>query len=84
MVELTRRGCNQILWECGGNLGVQAILDQVINKIYAFIAPKIIGGDGINPIGNLGIDRMANAKLLTNVHIKTIGDDILVTGYLKD
>jgi len=56
----------------------------VINKIYAFIAPKIIGGDGINPIGNLGIDRMANAKLLTNVHIKTIGDDILVTGYLKD
>jgi diaminohydroxyphosphoribosylaminopyrimidine deaminase/5-amino-6-(5-phosphoribosylamino)uracil reductase len=84
MVELTRRGCNQILWECGGNLGAQAIADQVINKIYAFIAPKIIGGDGINPIGNLGIDRMANAKLLTNVHIKTIGDDILVTGYLKD
>jgi len=84
MVELTRRGCNQILWECGGNLGAQAIADQVINKIYAFIAPKIIGGDGINPIGNLVIDRMSNAKLLTNVHIKTIGDDILVTGYLKD
>jgi hypothetical protein len=28
--------------ECGGNWGVRAILDQVINKIYAFIAPKIL------------------------------------------
>lgn len=82
MAELVLRGCNQVLWECGGNLAAQAIQDQVIQKIYAFIAPKIVGGDGINPIGKIGIDLMSQAKLLSNISVKSIGEDILITGYM--
>lgn len=83
MIELTKRGCNQVLWECGGNLSAQAIQDQVIQKIYAFIAPKIIGGTGTNPIGDLGINLMSEAKIIENTKIKPIGDDFLITGYLR-
>lgn len=83
MIELTKRGCNQVLWECGGNLSAQAIQDQVIQKIYAFIAPKIIGGTGTDPIGDLGISLMSEAKIIENTKIKAIGDDFLITGYLR-
>ena len=82
MAELTRRGCNQVLWECGGNLAAQAIAAGVIAKLYTFIAPKIIGGSGLNPIADLGITSMSAAKKLTTINIQQIGDDFLIIGYL--
>ncbi|MFN3359963.1 MAG: bifunctional diaminohydroxyphosphoribosylaminopyrimidine deaminase/5-amino-6-(5-phosphoribosylamino)uracil reductase RibD [Pseudanabaenaceae cyanobacterium] len=82
VANLTARGCNQVLWECGGNLAAQAVQQGLVQKVYAFIAPKIVGGTGINPIGDLGITKMAAAKVLDRVEVQTIGQDVLVIGYL--
>ena len=41
---LYHQGKSKILWECGGTLAAKAIADGTIQKIMAFIAPKIIGG----------------------------------------
>ncbi len=81
MAELGKRGCNQVLWECGGNLAASAIADGVIQKVYAFIAPKIIGG-GLEAIAHFGNSQMTSALALTNTQVKTIGEDWLITGYL--
>lgn len=81
VANLTARGCNQVLWECGGNLAAQAVQQGLVQKVYAFIAPKIVGGIGISPIGDLGIVKMGEAKVLERVQVQTIGSDILVTGY---
>jgi diaminohydroxyphosphoribosylaminopyrimidine deaminase / 5-amino-6-(5-phosphoribosylamino)uracil reductase len=84
MQELANRGCNQVLWECGGNLAASAIADRVVQKIYAFIAPKIIGGNlAPGAIADLGINQMTEAINLSRITIKTYDQDIAVIGYLE-
>ncbi len=83
MDNLYNRGFCSVLWECGGNLSSQAIASGEIQKIYAFIAPKIIGGEtGFNPIGDLNITNMNQALSLKDMEVKMIDQDILIEGYL--
>lgn len=80
---LYERGLSSVLWECGGTLAAQAIADGVIQKIMAFIAPKIIGGTiAPCPIGDLGLEKMTQALALQRVTLQQIDGDILIEGYL--
>jgi diaminohydroxyphosphoribosylaminopyrimidine deaminase / 5-amino-6-(5-phosphoribosylamino)uracil reductase len=83
MQHLYDRGHLSVLWECGGTLAAQAIADGVIQKVFAFIAPKIIGGiSAPSPVGDLGIRSMSDALVLERVTYQQIGIDILVQGYI--
>ncbi|KAK1295238.1 hypothetical protein QJS10_CPA16g00569 [Acorus calamus] len=78
------RGSLSILWECGGTLSAAAISCNVIHKVYAFIAAKIIGGkDAPSAVGELGMVEMSQARCLTEVSYETIGPDLLISGYLQ-
>ncbi|MDX1978506.1 MAG: bifunctional diaminohydroxyphosphoribosylaminopyrimidine deaminase/5-amino-6-(5-phosphoribosylamino)uracil reductase RibD [Pseudanabaenaceae cyanobacterium bins.68] len=81
MAELGARGCNQVLWECGGKLAGLAIAAGAVQKVYAFIAPKIIGGS-LSPVTDLGIKNMSEAYMLERTTIQPYGEDWLITGYL--
>ena len=84
MQELGNRGCNTVLWECGGRLGAAAIKAQMLQKVYAFIAPKLIGGfTAPSPIDDLGLNLMTDAINLLRSQFKQIGNDLLITGYLE-
>jgi diaminohydroxyphosphoribosylaminopyrimidine deaminase / 5-amino-6-(5-phosphoribosylamino)uracil reductase len=84
MAHLGDRGCLSVLWECGGTLAAAAIADQAIQKVLAFVAPKIIGGrDALSPIGDLGLERMTEALVLQRVKWRSVGKDLLVEGYLE-
>ena len=81
---LFERGLSKLLWECGGILAANAIADGTIQKIMAFIAPKIIGGQTApSPVGDLGIAKMTDALSLKKVTIQTVEQDILIEGYLQ-
>jgi diaminohydroxyphosphoribosylaminopyrimidine deaminase / 5-amino-6-(5-phosphoribosylamino)uracil reductase len=83
MKYLGDRGCLSVLWECGGTLSAQAIADGSIQKILAFIAPKIVGGIGSpSPVGDLGLTEMTQALSLERVSWRSIGEDCLIEGYL--
>ena len=83
MEHLYRRELSKILWECGGTLAAQAIADGTIQKIMAFIAPKIIGGKSApSPVGDLDLTLMTEALQLQQITIKTVNSDILIQGYL--
>jgi diaminohydroxyphosphoribosylaminopyrimidine deaminase/5-amino-6-(5-phosphoribosylamino)uracil reductase len=84
MAQLHDRGCLSVLWECGGTLAARAIAEGTVQKIMAFIAPKIIGGrESPSPVGDLGFVRMNEALLLENLRWRTIGHDWLIEGYLS-
>lgn len=84
MQELGNRGCNTVLWECGGRLGAAAIKAQMVQKIYAFIAPKLIGGfSAPSPIDDLGLNLMTDAINLVRPQFQQIGTDFLITGYIN-
>ncbi|MGB3531922.1 MAG: bifunctional diaminohydroxyphosphoribosylaminopyrimidine deaminase/5-amino-6-(5-phosphoribosylamino)uracil reductase RibD [Microcoleaceae cyanobacterium] len=74
-----------VLWECGGQLAAQAIAEGCVQKILAFIAPKIIGGQSApSPVGDLGLDKMTDALTLKNITLHSIGSDYLIEGYLNE
>jgi len=83
MSHLYEQGLLSVLWECGGTLAAPAIAQGAVQKVMAFIAPKIVGGDTApTPVGELGLTTMTNALSLEQVQWHTIGADCLIEGYL--
>jgi diaminohydroxyphosphoribosylaminopyrimidine deaminase/5-amino-6-(5-phosphoribosylamino)uracil reductase len=85
MAHLYERGFCSVLWECGGTLAASAIAQGAVQKILAFIAPKIIGGSHApTPVGDLGFTTMTEALRLEKVCWRVVGSDCLVEGYLPE
>lgn len=83
MQHLYERGFLQVLWECGGTLAAQAIAAGTVQKVMAFIAPKIIGGKNApTPVGDLGLSLMDQALQLENIRFQHLGEDFLIEGDL--
>ena len=84
MKMLGEKGIDSILLEGGGTLNAQALKENIVNKICCFIAPKIVGGaNAKSPIEGKGVEKMMEAYNLRNLEIQKIGNDIMLTGYLK-
>ena len=83
MAYLYERQLSSVLWECGGTLAASAIADGTVQKVLAFIAPKIVGGKvAPSPVGDLGLATMTDALTLERVSSRQLGFDYLVEGYL--
>ena len=85
MADLYDRGCMAVLWECGGTLAAAALGEGCVQKIWAFIAPKLVGGGAQAPsaLGDLGIGRMDEAIVLNTHAIRWIGPDLLWESYVQ-
>lgn len=85
MEQLHERDCLSVLWECGGALAAKAIADHAVQKVFAFVAPKIIGGAAApTPVGELGLTRMDQAISLERVRWHMVGPDLLLEGYVPE
>ncbi len=83
MAYFYERGFCNVLWECGGTLAASAIKQNAVQKVLAFIAPKIIGGSAApTPVGDLGFTTMTEALALERVEMRLVGTDCLIEGYL--
>ena len=84
MKKLGEQNIDSILLEGGGTLNASALEDGIVNKVYAYIAGKLIGGmDARSPVEGMGIDRMADAITLQKMEIEKLGDDFCIVGYVK-
>ncbi|MBE9048312.1 hypothetical protein IQ255_28660 [Pleurocapsales cyanobacterium LEGE 10410] len=55
-----------------------------IQKMMAFIAPKIIGGIYASTlVGDLDLTAMTDALQLKGIEVQAIAEDILIEGYLS-
>ncbi|MFE4107640.1 bifunctional diaminohydroxyphosphoribosylaminopyrimidine deaminase/5-amino-6-(5-phosphoribosylamino)uracil reductase RibD [Almyronema epifaneia] len=80
---LYQRELLSVLWECGGQLAAAAIAAGAVQKVWAFVAPKIIGGQNApTPVGDLGLDKMTQALKLERLSWQSVGADLLIEGYL--
>lgn len=78
-----QRGLLSVLWECGGILAARAIAEGAVQKVLAFIAPKIIGGQQApSPVGDLGVTIMHEALVLEQMQWRSVGAACLAEGYL--
>ena len=82
--ELAGRGLVNVLAEGGGTLLASLVSSGLADKVYAFVAPKIIGGRAaISPVEGEGPSLVAEAVKLRLADVRTIGEDILIVGYLN-
>lgn len=83
MKALGERKIDSVLLEGGSELNYAAIEEGIVDKINAFIAPKIIGGTTAKtPIGGEGRAYMREAIALSKIDIQRFGDDIMIEGYI--
>ncbi|MEX2114386.1 MAG: bifunctional diaminohydroxyphosphoribosylaminopyrimidine deaminase/5-amino-6-(5-phosphoribosylamino)uracil reductase RibD [Pirellulales bacterium] len=78
--ELGRRRFTNVLVEGGGQLLGSLLNLGQIDEVHAFIAPKLIGGQGASPTAGSGLDLMANAIQLREPIIERSGSDAYVHG----
>lgn len=79
---LGRRSIQSVLVEGGASIAGAFIDAGLVNKVSAFIAPKIIGGTAApTAVGGEGVEHIAEALELERVEVIRHGRDIEVTGY---
>ncbi len=83
LLQLGKMGIDSILLEGGGQLNETFLRNGLIDEVYAFIAPKLVGGkEAKTPVEGQGFDRMSDAVELKNVTVEMIGKDVLVHGLI--
>jgi len=70
-----------VMVEGGAQLFASLIKAGLCDKLHAFIAPKLIGGDGLASIGEFGLKKVADSIELKNTSIKVLPDCLIVEGY---
>jgi diaminohydroxyphosphoribosylaminopyrimidine deaminase/5-amino-6-(5-phosphoribosylamino)uracil reductase len=80
--ELGQRGIKSVMIEGGGQVAAAALQEGVVDKVFFFYGPKLLGGEGRPMIGPLGIDRVAAGLKLHTIELHRLEDDVLVTGYI--
>ena len=78
---LGERGVASVLVEGGAALTAALLKQRLIDKMVLFVAPKIIGGDGISVFGPCGVDTMEQALLLRDLTSRPIGGDVMLEAY---
>ena len=81
---LYEQGIASLLVE-GGSEVLGAFLDAgIADRVYAFIAPKLVGGKNALPaIGGEGIPVLSRCASVIDPELLTLGDDWLITGRVR-
>lgn len=82
---LGQSGIDSILLEGGGSLNYTFLSEGLADELYAFIAPKIVGGmNAKTPVEGAGMEKMADAINLELENVLNIGHDVLLKLKVKN
>jgi len=82
---LAERDFVSVFAEGGRQIHTSLIRAGYADKLYAFIAPKIVGGHLLrSPVEELGATSMDEALQIKHPQWHTFGEDICLEGYLRD
>lgn len=78
---LGRRGIAALLIEGGAEVNASALREGVVDRLFFFLAPKILGGrDAISAVGGESPKSLREALPLKVTSVTQVGSDILVEG----
>lgn len=81
---LGRQQVDGVLLEGGGTLNGEALRLGLVDRVQAYLAPKLIGGAAARgPVEGPGIARMADALALHDLTITRLEDDLLIEGRIR-
>ncbi len=81
---LSERTIDGVLVEGGGTVNASFLEEGLVDRVYAFLGPKLIGGaDSKSPVEGTGVPRMADAAELEQIKVERFGEDVLITGRVR-
>ncbi len=85
MEELGRREISSLLLEAGPELNWAALKAGIVDKVFLYYSPKILGGRETLPMaGGAGFRALRDALAVRNLRHYVFGPDFAVEGYLRD
>lgn len=79
---LGQMGITSVLVEGGGQINGSFLRENLIDKYYFYLAPRIVGGENApGAFMGKGIPNLPDARELSDMEIVKLGKDILITGY---
>lgn len=79
MASLGKKEIDSVLLEGGSVLNWSALQSGVVNKVQAYVAPKLFGGaDAKSPVGGIGVEDPKKAFRLAPPQVTRLGEDILL------
>ncbi len=79
---LAEREVTSLLVEGGGGVLASFVRERLVDKVLAFVAPLIIGGEEApSPVRGHGVRRLADALRLERVAVDRVEEDVLVVAY---
>lgn len=78
MDRLGSGGIDSVLLEGGGTLNWAALESGIVQRVQAYVAPKLFGGDAKSPVEGQGVALPDQAVALKNTRISRVGEDILL------
>ena len=79
---LGKRGIDSVLVEGGGEVAWAFFSQGLLDKVYLFYAPLILGGrDAVPGVGGEGFPSPQEALHLKDLTVERVGEDLLITGY---
>ncbi len=82
LARLAARGVVNLLVEGGAEVHASFLKERLADRVVLFVAPTVVGGDGVSWSGALGTRRMADALRLVDVEVGRAGEDLVVSGRL--
>jgi diaminohydroxyphosphoribosylaminopyrimidine deaminase/5-amino-6-(5-phosphoribosylamino)uracil reductase len=80
--ELAKMSISSVLVEGGATLFGSMIREDLVDKYYMFLAPKILGGDdGVPFARGPGCDNIKDCVLLKDLMVRKFDDDIMIEAY---
>lgn len=84
MRELGKRKIDSVLVEGGGAIHGSLLKSGLVQKIYCYLAPKLIGGrEAGSPVEGDGFSRMKDALPVKEMEILPLGEDICISGRVE-
>lgn len=84
MQQLGEREICSLLVEGGGTVNFAFLQAGLIDKVTAFLAPKLLGGrKALGAVAGEGFLHLTDAVELTDVQLEPLAEDICLTGYVK-
>lgn len=77
LAALAAEGITRVLVEGGATLATAFLRERLVDRLYLFDAPLIIGGDGRPAVEALGVSRLADAPAWRRIEERRLGADRL-------
>ena len=84
MDRLGSMGVTSLLIEGGSRVLASAFRAGIVDKVFFFYAPKILGGDdGIPICSGPGPELMRQSIAVNDIEVRRFGDDVMIEGYIR-